>query len=54
MKHADNWRRLQSYVYGSVIEHDGKLWQSIIDDNRNHNPSDEASPYWKEIHQDMM
>ena len=49
MKHAENWRRLQSYEYGSVIQHDGKLWQSIIDDNRNHKPSDGASLYWKEI-----
>ena len=41
MKHAENWQNCTSYEYGSVIEHDGKLWQSVIDDNRNHKPSDE-------------
>ncbi len=49
VKHADPWKRLNTYELGAVIEFAGKKWESQIDDNVNHKPSDSSSLYWKEI-----
>ena len=50
--HSDNWKRLQTYELGTIIKYEGKLWESQINDNFNHRPSEESSLYWKEVPSD--
>ena len=47
--HSDPWKRLQTYELGSIIEFEGKLWESQINDNFNHKPTLASSNYWKEL-----
>ena len=49
VNHADDWRRLNIYELGDVIRHDGKLYESKIDNNRNHRPNSSGSDYWREL-----
>ena len=43
------WKRLQIYEVGDVVEFEGKLWESKIDENFNHFPSQTDSEFWREI-----
>jgi len=47
--HSDPWKRLQTYELGNIIEFEGKLWESQINDNFNHKPVEGISTYWKEL-----
>ncbi len=49
MTHSIPWKRLQTYELGNIIEFDGKLWESQINDNFNHKPLAGSSTYWKEL-----
>ena len=49
MTHSSPWKRLQSYELGNIIEFEGKLWESQINDNFNHKPVVDSSTYWKEL-----
>ncbi|NBU86303.1 MAG: hypothetical protein EBS13_03115 [Verrucomicrobia bacterium] len=47
--HSEIWKRLQTFDLGSVVEHDGKFWESQIPNNTNHKPSSDTSIFWKEL-----
>ena len=35
------------YIKGDIVEHDGKLYESLISDNVNHSPVSSGTDYWK-------
>ena len=39
INHKENWRRLNIYKLGEVVEHEGADFESIISDNVNHSPT---------------
>lgn len=43
------WKRLEIYDVGDVVEFDGKIWESITNENFNHFPNQSGSEFWKEI-----
>jgi len=47
--HTKDWRRLEVYQRGDIIEHNGKLWESVQDENFNHLPDQLGSEFWKEL-----
>ena len=47
--HSSDWRRLQSYNSGDIVEHEGKIWESVADENFNHSPTQPYSEFWKEL-----
>jgi flagellin-like hook-associated protein FlgL len=47
--HKENWRRLNIYKLGEVVEHDGRFFESIISDNVNHSPVNSGTNYWREL-----
>ena len=49
---ADPWQRLGIYQLGDIVEFDGNFWESIQNENFNHNPSNPDSKYWKELGSD--
>lgn len=49
INHAGDWRRLEIYERGDVIKFEGKLFESKIENNRNHIPSSTGSDYWREL-----
>jgi flagellin-like hook-associated protein FlgL len=51
IEHSQPWKRLSTYGMGSIIEHNGKLWESISDENIAQTPSS-PSEFWKEIGSD--
>ena len=52
INHAGDWRRLNIYELGDVISHKGKLFESKIENNRNHRPDSSGSDYWRELSSD--
>ena len=52
VSHSTNWKRLEVYELGDIIEYDGKFWESKIIDNFNHRPNPDSSLYWKELPSD--
>ncbi|MDC0547753.1 hypothetical protein OAO16_02225 [Opitutales bacterium] len=49
INHAGDWRRLEIYERGDIIKFEGKLFESKIENNRNHIPSSTGSDYWREL-----
>ena len=49
IEHTDGWRRLSIYKQGDIVEHDGKLYESIVSDNVNHSPVSSGTDYWREV-----
>ena len=49
VEHTENWRRLSIYKEGDIVEHDGKLFESIGSANVNHSPVNSGTDYWREI-----
>ncbi len=47
--HADNWRRLDYYYIGDVVQKDGILYESKTDLNFNHDPANSGATYWREL-----
>ena len=47
--HSEHWKRLQTFNLGSVVEHEGKFWESQIPNNTNHKPTPDNDFYWKEL-----
>lgn len=43
------WKRLQNYKSGQVVEYKDKLWVSQSDENFNHLPTQNDSKYWNEV-----
>ena len=52
INHAGDWQRLNIYELGDVIRHDGKLFESKVDNNRNHRPDSLGADYWRELAND--
>jgi flagellin-like hook-associated protein FlgL len=52
VNHAADWRRLEIYELGDVIRHEGKVYESKIENNRNHRPNSSGSDYWRELSND--
>ncbi|MDA7756977.1 hypothetical protein N8920_03650 [Opitutales bacterium] len=50
--HSEQWKRLQTFKLGNVVEFEGKFWESQIPNNTNHKPSLESDLYWKELPSD--
>jgi flagellin-like hook-associated protein FlgL len=50
--HAEQWKRLQTFKLGNVVEFEGKFWESQIPNNTNHRPSVDSDAYWKELPSD--
>jgi flagellin-like hook-associated protein FlgL len=46
------WKRLDIYQLGDVVSYNGKLFESINNENFNHIPSKVDSEFWKEIGSD--
>ena len=46
--HSSTWKRLQTFTLGSVVEFDGRFWESKIANNTNHKPSS-GSRFWSEL-----
>ena len=49
VEHSENWKRLTIYKQGDLVEHKGKLFESIGSDNVNHSPVNSGSDYWREV-----
>ena len=49
INHKENWRRLNIYKLGEVVEHEGRIFESIISDNVNHSPTNSGTDYWREL-----
>ena len=50
INHKENWRRLNIYKLGEVVEHEeGGFFESIISDNVNHSPTNSGTDYWREL-----
>jgi flagellin-like hook-associated protein FlgL len=47
--HKENWRRLNIYKLGEVVEYEGRLFESKISDNVNHSPTNSGTDYWREL-----
>lgn len=47
--HSEIWKRLQTFDLGSVVEYDGKFWESQIPNNTNHKPTSDSGVFWKEL-----
>ena len=52
INHAGDWRRLNIYELGDVIRHDGKVYESKLENNRNHRPDSSGADYWRELAND--
>ena len=46
---SKHWKRLETFELGSVVEFDGKFWESQIPNNTNHKPTSESALFWKEL-----
>ena len=49
IEHKDNWRRLNIYKLGEVVEYEGRLFESKIPENVNHSPTNSGTDYWREL-----
>ena len=49
INHASSWKRLEVYHRGDTVSYDGKIWESVADENFNHLPNLADSEYWKEL-----
>jgi len=49
INHFHDWKRLEAYQYGDIVKYDGKIWESIADENFNHAPDRPNSEFWKEL-----
>jgi len=49
---AEPWKRLGIFQLGDVVEYNGKLWESIKNENFNHEPSFAGSEFWRELGND--
>jgi len=47
--HKEDWKRLNIYKLGEVVEHEGRIFESIIADNVNHSPVNSGTSYWREL-----
>ena len=47
--HSSQWKRLQTFDLGDVVEFDGKFWESQIPNNTNHIPASLRDSFWKEL-----
>ena len=39
INHASSWKRLEVYHRGDTVNYDGKIWESVADENFNHLPT---------------
>ena len=39
INHASSWKRLEVYHRGDTVSYDGKIWESVADENFNHLPN---------------
>jgi flagellin-like hook-associated protein FlgL len=46
---ASSWKRLEVYHRGDTVNYNGKIWESIANENFNHLPNLSDSQYWKEL-----
>ena len=47
---SKHWKRLETFDLGSVVEFEGKFWESQIpNNNTNHKPTSESTLFWKEL-----
>jgi flagellin-like hook-associated protein FlgL len=49
INHASSWKRLEVYNRGDTVSYEGKIWESVADENFNHLPNLADSQYWKEL-----
>jgi flagellin-like hook-associated protein FlgL len=49
ISHSVPWKRLQTFEVGTVVEHEGKYWESQIQNNTNHKPTSGSERFWKEL-----
>ena len=49
---SEDWQRLGIYQLGDIVQFDGKLWESVQNENFNHSPSAVDSKFWKELGSD--
>ena len=47
--HSDPWKRLAIYQEGDVVRHSGKVYESILSHNVNHDPVKSGETYWREL-----
>ena len=46
---SKHWKRLETFDLGSVVEFDGKFWESQIPNNTNHKPTSKDDLFWKQL-----
>jgi len=46
---AEPWKRLNIYQLGDVVQHNGQLWESLGNENFNHDPTQISSDFWKDM-----